>query len=175
MFASDWAEEIAEEGITEYFPALVVYIRELGGLKDYKFLVDSGAAISVAPRELADRIGIRWEYGIKTTLKGIARKKTCEIEGMIHEVEVFIREANLTIKVPICFAIGEVPLILGRFGLFDYFLVIFDKEAKKTYFELQESVKKLLFPDYMTEEPRIISAKYVLIDYDEYQKLISEQ
>ncbi|MFQ6073357.1 MAG: retropepsin-like aspartic protease [Methanosarcinales archaeon] len=169
-------------GLKKYLN-LEIYIKEMGLLKDYRFLVDSGASISVASRDLAERIGLKWEYGIKTILQGISKKKTCEIEGRIHEVEVYIPDANLTIRIPICFAVGDAPLILGREGFFDYFMVLLDKEAKKTYFELQESVKNLLFPEYEVEEPRFIysadgSKKYVLIDYEqykEYQKLLSCQ
>ncbi|MFQ6062068.1 MAG: hypothetical protein ACE5KT_05755 [Methanosarcinales archaeon] len=54
MFASDWTEETTEEGITEYFPSLKLYIKELEGIKVHNFLVDSGASIGSAKYVLID-------------------------------------------------------------------------------------------------------------------------
>jgi hypothetical protein len=60
----------------------------------------------------------------------------CTIKGRVHDVEILVAEVGLRFTIPMCFARANVPFLLGREGLFDHFMVTFDKPARKTHFEL---------------------------------------
>lgn len=134
MFTKDWLEELSEDGTVTHIPILNLKLKELSGLTEYKFMVDSGASISIASRELADKLGLKWEYGIETVLQGVSWKENCEVIGRIHEVEVIIPDIDLMIILPICFTEGDAPLLLGREVFFDLFDVCLSKYNKITQF-----------------------------------------
>jgi hypothetical protein len=50
-------------------------------------------------------------------------------------VELIVAELGIQITIPMCFAEGEAPLVLGREGFFEYFRVTFDRQALLTTFE----------------------------------------
>jgi len=59
---------------TVYRPVVDLLFNEETGRNLYSFIVDSGADISLAPRQLAERIGLDWDEGSKITLSGISPK-----------------------------------------------------------------------------------------------------
>jgi len=69
-------------------------------------------------------------------MSGIAKKEECIVEGRIHDVDIIIPDIKLKIRIPICFAEGDAPFLLGREGFMDYFDVKFKKQEKETIFEL---------------------------------------
>lgn len=135
-FTKDWSKEVTKGGKVIYRPILDLVLKEKETLTKYSFVVDSGADISLAPRYLAGRIGLDWAAGEKVVLKGISEKEICDVEGRIHEIDIIIPEIASKLRLPLCFAVGNVPFLLGREGLFDYFTVGFDKENKQTRFEI---------------------------------------
>ena len=98
------------------------------------FIVDTGADISVAPKALADRMGLDWESGKKITMHGISPKPECSVEGRIHEVTVRFVGPGVEHTVQMCFAEGDVPRLLGRLGLMPPFRVTFDADRRVTTF-----------------------------------------
>ena len=138
-FSKDWTEFIRPEGEPIWRPTLSVFIKEVDGLNLYRFLVDSGADFSMAPYSLLQRLGKKWKEGERRLLKGISRKKACIVEGRVHEEDIIIAEIGIQITIPVCFAKGDVPFLLGREGFFDYFLLSFDKILRKTTFDFVEN------------------------------------
>ncbi|MFQ6054632.1 MAG: hypothetical protein ACE5KT_04340 [Methanosarcinales archaeon] len=134
-FIKNWSKETTTTGEIIYRPMLCLYIQEKYTLGRYYFIVDGGADISLAPRYVANKIGLDWQSGKKVMMRGISRSKPCEVEGRVHKVEVIVPDIKLKIQIPICFAIGDAPLLLGREGFFDYFIVTYDKKNKRTFFE----------------------------------------
>jgi len=104
-------------------------------LEPHHFLVDSGADLSLVSRDLCDSLGKRWEDGRRRTLHGISRKRVCQVESRVHDVHLVVAELGIQITIPVCFAEGHAPLLLGRDGFFEYFRVTFDRQALLTTFE----------------------------------------
>ena len=112
-----------------------VLLREAGSLEPHHFLVDSGADLSLASRDLCDSLRKKWEDGERRILHGISRKKVCQVESRVHDVDLVVAELGIQITIPMCFAEGHAPLLLGREVFFEYFRVIFDRQALLTTFE----------------------------------------
>jgi hypothetical protein len=106
------------------------------------FLVDSGADISMAPRQLCDDLGLDWEDGVPIDLKGISPKPECAVLARVFEIELLVPDIGIAFFVPICFADGDASQILGREGFFDAFRITFDKRRLTTQFELIEEAEE---------------------------------
>jgi hypothetical protein len=135
-FSKPWAFlQPAEEGGVPT-PVLSVLMRNAKGrIKREQFVVDSGADVSMAPRSLCDELGLDWAAGLETAVRGIAPREECVVAGMIHNVSILVIEAEAEVVVPICFAEGDAPQLLGRERFFDAFLIQFDKRRQLTTFE----------------------------------------
>jgi Aspartyl protease len=135
-FTKPWAflQPPEEGGVAT--PVLSVLMRQATGrLQREQFIVDSGADISMAPQSLCEELGLDWRAGSPIAVRGISPKDECVVAGRIHEVSIHVIEADLEVVVPICFAEGEAPQLLGRERFFDAFLIEFDKRRQLTAFE----------------------------------------
>ncbi|HZY47034.1 MAG TPA: hypothetical protein VFE96_04480 [Candidatus Bathyarchaeia archaeon] len=132
-FTKDWARHKTRSG-TIHRPVLDLLFREKQGYNLYTFIVDSGADISLAPKQMAERIGVNWAIGSKTKLSGISPKPECSVVGRIHTVGALLPDLALELNLPVCFADGNAPYLIGREGFFDRFKVTLDKKSLKTSF-----------------------------------------
>src|SRR5207247_7611703 len=87
---------------------------ESTGHNIYSFIVDSGADITLAPRQLAERIGLDWNKGSKVTLTGISPRPECSLEGRIHRITALIPDIAIELNLSICSAYGDAPYLIGR-------------------------------------------------------------
>jgi hypothetical protein len=110
-------------------------VRAAGGLTPCDFLVDSGADVSLAPRDLGEDLGLCWEEGARRVLKGISKRRECQVETRLHTVNLVIFELGIQIATPVCFAVGRAPFVLGREGFFEHFRITLDRRALVTTFE----------------------------------------
>jgi hypothetical protein len=134
-FTRPWKASTRPDGSVIWRPTLRVFLWEAGGLEPHHFLVDSGADLPLASRDLCDSLGKKWEDGRRGILHGISRRKVCQVEGRVHDVDLVIAELSIQITIPMCFAEGHAPLLMGREGFFEYFRVTFDGQALLTTFE----------------------------------------
>jgi len=132
-FAKKWMRQKTQTG-TVYRPVVDLLFNEETGRNLYSFIVDSGADISLAPRQLAERIGLDWDKGSKITLSGISPKPECTLEGRIHNVSALVPDLAFELALPVCFANGNAPLLIGREGFFDEFDITLDKTRRRTVF-----------------------------------------
>lgn len=132
-FTRDWIKQRTRTG-TIHRPVIDLLFREKSGHNLYTFIVDSGADISLAPRQLAERIGVNWAKGSKVSLSGISPKPECSVEGRIHKVGTILPDLALELRIPICFAEGEAPYLVGREAFFDRFNITLDKKNQRTIF-----------------------------------------
>jgi len=148
-FTKDWRAFALPDGTIIWRPVLDVLVRGVDGLLPANFLVDSGAdrsaersrrSLSMAPYDLFRKLGKRWEDGQPITLRGISRRKVCAIKGRVHPVDFFVPEVERWFTIPVCFARGKVPFLLGQEEFFDHFIVTFDRSARKTTFEFRGGV-----------------------------------
>ena len=134
-FVRQWKPYVTEDGSVVCRPVLKAFLRlKNGRLGKYDFVVDSGADISLGPRQLARDLGLDWRKGERTELTGISKRKVCRLTGRLFTVEMAIPEVDAPLQIPICLASVEAPFLLGREGFFDAFRVEFDKTALEMRF-----------------------------------------
>ncbi len=139
-FVKPWTSLLApDEPVTSLLPTLDVALAAGDSrLLLETFLVDSGADISMAPRQLCDELGLDWETGEPINLKGISPRPECAVPAKIFELELLVPDIGVAFTIPICFADGDASQLLGREGFFDFFRITFDKQRLTTQFELIE-------------------------------------
>src|SRR6266849_690268 len=119
---------------TTHRPIIDLLFEEKKNYNLYSFILDSGADISLAPRQLAERIGLKWSRGSKISLTGISSRPECVVDGRIQEATAFLPDLALNLTLPICFADGDAPYLIGREGFFDEFNITLDKKKRRTHF-----------------------------------------
>ena len=93
-------------------------------------LVDSGADISAVPEDVAELLGL--------DLSG-ERSPAFGIGGRVNSVETTISiilqkgHEKYTLRIPIKVILGDYdfPMLLGRAGFFDQFIICFDESKEK--------------------------------------------
>ena len=86
-------------------PVLDIYFRTAEGQETRElFVVDSGADVTMATRYLCEALGLRWEAGAEVELRGIVPREECRILARLHSVEIYVRDADRRLTIPICFA-----------------------------------------------------------------------
>src|SRR6266704_689778 len=98
-FTRKWVRQKTQAG-TVYRPVIDLLFSEKTGYNVYSFIVDSGADVSLAPRQLAERIGLDWIKSSRVTLTGISPKPECSLEGRIHKVTVLIPDIEFELSLP---------------------------------------------------------------------------
>ena len=53
-------------------------------------------------------------------------------------MDIVVPDANAMLHLPMIFARGNVPFVLGREGLFDAFDITFEKTNRRTVFQFAE-------------------------------------
>jgi predicted aspartyl protease len=88
--------------------------------------VDSGADISLIPRQVGESLGLDFDKSKIQEVKGIGERA---VPVVISYVRLKIGKKEFDSKIAVSL-IEEVPLILGRTDVFDEFLVTFDQKNK---------------------------------------------
>ncbi|MDP3772505.1 MAG: aspartyl protease family protein [bacterium] len=122
---------LREGGALEIFPAAEISFSVPQKEWVTLFLIiDSGATISALPKSDASVLGVDAERGRPISIAGINGEVT---PGWQHEHHVRIGED--AIKIPLAFLDNETsPRVLGRAGIFDRFIVIFEEQKKRSGF-----------------------------------------
>lgn len=95
-------------------------------------MLDSGADISAIPKSIAELLGLNFEGKI-TLAYGIGGK----VKSVESEVRVLVQkgheryEFNLPVK--IILDDYNFPILLGRQGFFNKFVITFDQENEKVF------------------------------------------
>lgn len=121
----------ARGGRVDVFPAAeILSTNKNGDWLSLFLLIDSGAAISVLPASDAGVFGLNLRDGSDAKIYGIGRGS---ISGWKHELE--IRFGDIELFIPVVFLDNyNGPRILGREGIFDKFLIIFNESKQRTGF-----------------------------------------
>jgi predicted aspartyl protease len=86
-------------------------------------LVDTGADITLIPRNIGKGLVADIHSGEKASIKGIT---PFELSVYIHSLKIRVANNEFETKVAIANA-DEVPVVLGRYRALDIFHAIFDK------------------------------------------------
>lgn len=129
---------LKENGTMDTIPVVEVGFKNKEGEWFSLFLIiDSGATISALPKSDAEVLGIDFKSGKYMLISGIGNEK---LSGWQHNVDVHLKDTFL--RLPIVFLDKEItPRILGRAGLFENFILVFQENQKRTGF-LKESARE---------------------------------
>ena len=102
-------------------------------------LLDSGADISAIPKDVAELLGLDLS-GQKNSAYGIGGK----VEAVDTQMKITIEKGHehYTFQIPVKVILGEYdfPILLGRAGFFNNFIITFDQVEEKV--SLKRAVNK---------------------------------
>ncbi|MBI4546377.1 MAG: aspartyl protease family protein [Ignavibacteriae bacterium] len=108
-------------------PKIPLSVRTLAGYSTYRFLIDTGADFSLAPRRLAQQLGLEWKTLPETRVMGIEQAGVMARLGLMP-----IRLQSIELKVRTLFVDTRKPLfILGRADFLDRFVLTIDQHQRK--------------------------------------------
>ena len=112
-------------------PSIPIKVYGNGNLSFDTFaLIDSGADVSVIPKRLAELLGLNLE-GEKTIAFGIGGKVEC-VERKLS-INIFRGHENYTLTIPVKVILEDYnfPVLLGRQGFFEQFIITLDQGMQK--------------------------------------------
>lgn len=92
----------------------------------------------MAPAAVATQLQLDWDSGTRIEVEGISPKEECKVAGRILPVEIHILEAQSRLVIPVCFAEGTAPYLIGRNVFFDALRIQFAQSDLQTHFESAE-------------------------------------
>ena len=131
-----------EDGKIGTFPVAQGRVKKQRGGQDLyvAFLVDSGATISVLPVSDAEVLRTDISSGKKIIVRGLG---ATDFVGWQHTLTCMI--GTRTFDMPVVFVDHPAtPRILGRQGVFEQFLILFDEERRHVTFFDRKARKHIL-------------------------------
>jgi hypothetical protein len=134
-FSRRYHIETRKDGVQKRLPHVLVGLKGKNSeiFIDTYALVDSGADISVIPKDFAELIGV--DIGGP---KGIANGLGGEVEVVNSKMELKIKGDRVTydlnVPVQVILSDSKIPVILGRDGFFSYFRIEFDHANSRIKF-----------------------------------------
>ncbi|MEK6824389.1 MAG: retropepsin-like aspartic protease [Nanoarchaeota archaeon] len=117
-------------------PSIPVTLSGAGGKYTFVALLDSGADVSAIPEEVAELLGVDLSgkkedaAGIGGKVPAVQSKLFLEI-GKPHETYKFDLPVKVILNKGIVLDGQEIPVLLGRAGFFDKFVIIFDQKEER--------------------------------------------
>ncbi len=130
-FVSPYGITLKEDGEIDTIPVVEVGFKDKKGKWLSLFLIiDSGATISALPKSDATVFGINVYKGKQIMISGIGGEK---LIGWQHQITT--RLGKKILKFPVVFLESDMaPRVLGRAGIFENFLLVFEEREKRTFF-----------------------------------------
>ena len=112
-------------------PRVLLTARTPLGPRDFRFLIDTGADFSLAPRSLADVLTLNWETLPGADLVGVAPET---LRARLGSLPLRLQDRDLTVRC--LFAdIEECPLVLGWADFLDRFVLTIDPLRRRIVLE----------------------------------------
>jgi predicted aspartyl protease len=104
-------------------PRIPVLVRTSVGHVSYRFLVDTGADFSVAPRLLAEQIGLDWDALPEVRMVGVEQ---AVVSARVGQLPLRLGGTELTVR---CLFVDapKAAFILGRADFLDRFVLTIDQ------------------------------------------------
>ncbi len=108
-------------------PKITISIRTQNGYFPYRFLLDTGADVSMVPFSMAEDLGI--------DLSRCPTDECSGIEGrplLVYHTTIAVRVGHVDLSLPCLISESDsTPFLLGRAGLFARFDIGFDNQRKR--------------------------------------------
>jgi predicted aspartyl protease len=103
-------------------PSLLLEVRTIAGYRGHRFLIDTGAEFSVAPRSLAQEVGLDLDSLPLVPTVGVGPGR---LSARLGAITIRIGEVELSVR---CLFMdhGLKPYILGRADVLDRFVLTID-------------------------------------------------
>lgn len=108
-------------------PKIPVAVRTLAGYRTYRFLIDTGADFALAPRRLAQQIGLDWGSLPETQVVGVEQGG---VRARLGYLPLRLQSIELTVR---CLFVDtrKALFILGRADFLDRFVLTIDHPQRK--------------------------------------------
>lgn len=108
----------------------MIEVRTLAGYRSREFLVDTGADLSVAPRRLAQEVGLDWEVLPVVAVTGIGSGR---VLSKLGSLPIRLGQSEFSVR---CLFLdqGVAPFILGCIDVLDRFVLTIDAAQGKIVF-----------------------------------------
>jgi hypothetical protein len=108
-------------------PKVPVDVRTNHGMRRYRFLIDTGADFALAPRSLADEVGLDWDTLPRGSVRGIEQ---AGVPARFGRLPIRLGGEPLDVR---CFFIDSptAVLILGRADFLDRFVLTIDQPQRR--------------------------------------------
>ena len=108
-------------------PKIPVVISTTAGDVTYRFLIDTGADFSLAPRRLAQQIGLLWEVLPEARVAGIEQGG---VAARLGDLPIRLQSTKLIVR---CLFVDSprAPFLLGRTDFLDRFVLTIDYRQQK--------------------------------------------
>ena len=112
-------------------PTFELPVKTPSGYLRFRFLLDSGAELTMMPRSVAEQLGVNLGSAREMKVTGI---EGSGVRAWLSEITLKIGEAEC--RLPCLFSSNEnTPCLLGRMELFRRFNVTFDNRGQKIILE----------------------------------------
>lgn len=115
----------------DFFPLIDIFVYNKNYASRIFALVDSGAAVSIFRKDVADQLNLKIETGRETYLGGVGGR----IKGYVHELKIEVVGKRFLCPIVFSYEYSVSFSLLGREGFFKRFKIIF--EEKKNYLKLE--------------------------------------
>ena len=108
-------------------PRISISVRTSRGLRDFRFLIDTGADVSLAPRSLADLLELNWERLPRAAFAGVGPET---LQARLGSLPFRLDGRDLTVRC-LFVDIEESPLVLGWADFLDRFVLTIDPVRRR--------------------------------------------
>ena len=108
-------------------PKIPIAVRTLAGYRIYRFLLDTGADVSLAPRRLAEEAGLDWDTLPETRVAGVEQGG---VRARMGHLSIRLGDIEPTIRCLFMAAPGA-PFILGRADFLDRLVLTIDPGQRR--------------------------------------------
>lgn len=108
-------------------PSIPIILAGCSNIKiEFMALIDSGADLSVIPKDIADLLDINMD-GKKDKSRGIGGEVEVVNTNMVVNIKKGHEDYSLNVPVQVILGDNKIPIILGRAVFFDEFSITFDQ------------------------------------------------
>lgn len=118
-------------------PSIPITLSGKNGKYDFIALIDSGADISALPKSLAELLDLDLS-GEKEEASGIGGIVPAVQTSLVVELGKSHEQYALQIPVKVILTDEEFPILLGRAGFFDKFVITFNQKEEKIFIKMAQ-------------------------------------
>jgi hypothetical protein len=108
-------------------PKIPVAVRTVAGYVTFRFLIDTGADFSLAPRPLARQVGLEWQALPQTRVVGVEQGG---LTARLGPLPIRLGDTNLAVR---CLFVDapKTLFILGRADFLEHFVLTLDEVRQR--------------------------------------------